>query len=86
MTERHDTELDRIARLLALLPPTPQGWGDAARELPLARATLDALVARATADAEERARIVAALEDALAAEGVEPRARVVEELRRRLDA
>jgi hypothetical protein len=75
---------ERLAELLALLPPAPQGWVEAAQELPLARAQLDGLVARAEADAAFRAQVLADLETALAAAGVEPRPVVVESLRRRL--
>jgi hypothetical protein len=75
---------ERLAELLALLPPAPRGWVEAAQELPLARAQLDGLVARAEADAAFRAQVLADLETALAAAGVEPRPVVVESLRRRL--
>ena len=44
----------------------------AAQELPQARRGIDHLIARAEADAEFRARVLADLESALAAEGVEP--------------
>jgi hypothetical protein len=75
---------ERLAELLALLPPAPRGWVEAAQELPLARAQLDGLVARGEADAAFRAQVLADLETALAAAGVEPRPVVVESLRRRL--
>jgi hypothetical protein len=45
---------------------------------------LDDLVARAEADAEFRAALVADLEATLAREGVEPSPRVLDELRRRI--
>lgn len=79
----HDEE--RLAGLLRLLPPAPTGWEEAAMELPAARAELDALVARAEADASYRARVLAALEDALRAEGIEPSPRMVDLLRLRLE-
>ena len=63
---------ERLGELFRLLPEVPEGWARAAQELPAARAALDTLVARAEADAAERERIVADLEAALAAEGVEP--------------
>ena len=75
---------ERLAELLALLPPAPRGWVEAAQELPLARAQLVGLVGRAEADAAFRAQVLADLETALAAAGVEPRPVVVESLRRRL--
>jgi hypothetical protein len=75
---------ERLARLIGMLPPAPKGWVQAAQELPLARRGLDQLVARAEADAAFRAAVLADLESALQAEGVEPQPRVVAELRRLL--
>lgn len=79
---RHDEQ--RIAQLLRLLPSAPEGWVRAAQELPSARTGLDGLAARAEADAAERARILANLEEALAAEGIEPTPTIVATLRSRL--
>lgn len=79
---RYDEE--RLAALLRALPPAPEGWVQAAQELPAARLQLDELVARAEADAEFRKALIADLEAALAAEGYEPAEQTVEELRRRL--
>ena len=67
-----------------MLPPAPEAWVRAAQELPEARRGLDQLVARAEADAAFRAEVLADLEQALEAEGVEPQPRVVDELRRLL--
>jgi hypothetical protein len=75
----------RLGRLIGLLPPAPGGWVRAAQELPAARRGLDQLVARAEADAAFRASVLADLESALQAEGVEPKPRVVDEVRRLLD-
>jgi hypothetical protein len=75
---------DRLAVLLRVLPPAPEGWVRAAQELPLARQGLDEIVARAEADAEFRARLVADLEAALEAEGYERDPAVLEALRQRL--
>jgi len=75
---------ERLARLIGMLPPAPDGWVQAAQELPTAKRDLDQLVARAQADADFRAALVADLESALQAEGVEPRPVVVEQLRRLL--
>lgn len=75
----------RLGRLIGLLPPAPEGWVRAAQELPAARRGLDQLVARAEADAAFRASVLADLESALQAEGVEPKPRVVDEVRRLLD-
>jgi hypothetical protein len=81
-TPQYDEE--RLADLLRALPPAPFAWVQAAQELPLARHELDEIVARATADAEFRAALIADLETALAREGYEPDERFLEELRQRL--
>jgi hypothetical protein len=80
----HDEE--RLGELIRRLPPVPEGWVQAAREAPAARAALDGLVARAEADAELRRRILADLQAALAAEGVEPSSALLAELRDRISA
>ena len=77
---------ERIAAFLRLLPPAPAGWVRAAQELPAARAEIAALVTRAEADAAFRARVVADLEAALEAEGIEAKPSVVAALRASLDA
>ena len=74
----------RLADLIAALRPAPEAWVRAAQELPLARATMDDIVARATADVEYRRQVIADLESALAAADLEPRPRFVDELRARL--
>lgn len=74
---------ERVARILQRLRPAPAAWVAAAVELPQARKELDDIVGRAERDAAFRAALVADLEAALAAEGYEPRVRVVRELRRR---
>ena len=78
------TEIERLAELLRLLPPAPTSWVQAAQELPLARAGLDEIVARAEADAAFRAELVADLESALDAAGVELDEPALELLRKRL--
>jgi len=75
---------ERLGELLRALPAPPEGWVRAAQELPAARAAMDTLISRAEADRAERKRIVADLETALAAEGVEPTSPLLEELRGRL--
>lgn len=74
---------ERLARLIRALPPAPEGWVRAAQELPLARSELDTIVARAEADAQFRARLVADLEAALEAEGYERDPAVLDALRAR---
>jgi hypothetical protein len=75
---------ERIGELLRRLPPPPQGWVEAAQLLPRARRILDSIVSRAEADLEYRRVVLADLEAAVAAEGVEPRPQIVDELRTRL--
>jgi hypothetical protein len=75
---------ETLARLLRLLPPAPAASVAAAQQLPAARATLDDVVARAEADAEFRAKLVADLEAALAQAGYEPDRAFVEAVRLRL--
>lgn len=77
---------ERIAVLLGLLPPPPEGWVRAAQELPRARAEIAALVAHAEEDAAFRALVVADLEAALEAEGIEATPSVVAALRTGLTA
>jgi regulator of protease activity HflC (stomatin/prohibitin superfamily) len=72
---------ERLARLIRALPPAPAAWVRAAQELPLAKAELDEIVARAEADADFKARLVADLEAALAAEGYERDPAVIELLK-----
>ena len=79
---RYDHE--QLSKLIGMLRPAPDAWVRAAQELPTARRGLDQLVARAEADAAFRAEVLADLERALQAQGVEPAPRVVDELRRLL--
>jgi hypothetical protein len=71
---------ERIGRLLRLLPPAPEAWVRAARELPAARLVLDDLVARAEKDADFRRRLMEDLERAIADAGYEPLPFVVSRL------
>jgi hypothetical protein len=73
---------ERIGELLRTLPAAPDAWVRAAQELPLARLTFDRILERAEADAAYRRALLADLEGALSAEGVEPRRDLVEALRR----
>jgi hypothetical protein len=82
MTRSYDEE--RLGVLLRVLRPAPTGWVRAAQELPGARKTFDEIVERAEADRAFRAALVADLERALAAEGIEPDRRILDELRERL--
>jgi len=73
---------DRLSELIAALPPAPEAWVLAAQELPFARTGLDAIVAKAEADAEFRRALIADLEATLAREGYEPDRPLVDALRR----
>ena len=75
---------ETLARLLRLLPPAPEASVAAAQQLPLARLGLDEIVARAEADEDFRARLVADLDSALADEGYEPDPALAEAVRTRL--
>jgi hypothetical protein len=77
------SEHDELGRLIAALPPAPEGWIRAAQELPAARRGIDDIVAKAEADAAYRERVIADLESALAAEGIEPTPSILDELRDR---
>ena len=79
------TPEERIAELLRALPTPPQGWIEAAKELPTARRELDTIVERIERDERFGARVQADLEHALRVEGVEPTPAVVALLRRRLE-
>jgi hypothetical protein len=86
MTQNDRYDEARLAELLRMLPPAPEGWVVAAQELPRVRRELDDVVERAIADAEFRRALIADLEAALRAEGYEPEAMPLDELRRRLDS
>ena len=75
---------EQLSKLIGMLPPAPEAWVRAAQELPVARRGLNELVARAEADAAFRVQVLADLEQALQAEGIEPEPRVVEKVRRLL--
>ncbi len=79
---RYDEE--HIGELLRAMPPAPAGYVQAAQELPRARAEVDGLVERAREDLVFRAALLADIEAALVAEGVEPRPALVDLLRRRV--
>jgi hypothetical protein len=76
---------ERLAELLRMLPPAPDGWVAAAQELPRVRAEMDHILSRAVEDAEFRSALIADLEEALRSEGYEPEHMPLDELRRRID-
>jgi hypothetical protein len=77
---------ERLAELLRRLAPAPRAWVQAAQELPAARAVIDQIAVRAEEDEAFRARVLADLESALEAAGVEAIPSVVGALRARLVA
>ena len=77
-------DIEELGRLLAALPPAPQGWVRAAQELPQVRRELDGLLARAEADAELRSKLLADLEATLSEAGIEPTRQIVADARDRL--
>lgn len=83
----HVTTFDeqRLAELLGALPPAPDAWVQAAKELPLARRQLDDLVERAVADEDFRRAIEADIEAAIREAGCVPDPVTVAALRARLD-
>jgi len=82
--ERYDEE--RLAALLKMLPPAPEGWVKAAQELPRARMEIDEIAQRAEADAEFRAAAIANLEQELEQAGYDVDPSLLPELRERLSA
>jgi hypothetical protein len=56
---------EEIASLLAELPPAPEAWVAAARELPRTRRELADVIGRIEADEEFRGRVLADIEVAL---------------------
>jgi hypothetical protein len=77
-------DIEQLSRRIGMLPPAPSAWVQAAQELPRARRELDTIVERAEADKAFREGVVADLESALRAEGIEPTRPLLEELRRRV--
>ena len=75
---------EELAELLRLLKPAPQGWVDAAAELPAARRALAEVGPRVLEGAETRAQETAELEAALRDAGYDPTPALVEALRRDL--
>jgi len=77
---------ERLAVLIRLLPPPPQGWTEAAQELPLVGPAIESIVARAGADAAFRARLAADPEAAVEEAGFEATPSVLASIRLRLGA
>ena len=81
-TSHHDEE--RLAALLKMLPPAPEGWVKAAQELPRARREIDEIATRVQEDADFRAAVTADLEAALEQAGYDVDPSLLPELRDRL--
>jgi hypothetical protein len=79
-------DAEQLAELIRALPPAPEGWVQAAQELPSARRGLDEIIARAEADAQFRQALIANLESALAEAGYEPGPALLDAVRSRLGA
>jgi KaiC/GvpD/RAD55 family RecA-like ATPase len=79
----YDEEL--LGELLSALPPAPEAWVKAAKELPVALERLGEIVERAKADEDYRRRLVADPETALEEADVVAHTQNIEIIRRRLD-
>jgi hypothetical protein len=80
---RYDEE--RLGELLSALPPAPEHWVQAAKQLPQLGERLDRIVERADADDAYRRKVVADPEAALEEADVIAHSDAVEILRRKLD-
>lgn len=78
-------EEERLGELLAELPPAPEAWVRAAKELPNLERGLEQVLALAQADAGFRAAMIEDLDGAIRQAGVEPSPEMVHMLRARLD-
>ena len=78
----HDEQ--EIAELIGMLPPAPEAWVSAARELPRTERELKQVLPRIEGEAASRASDTRELEAAIEAAGLEVRPELVNELRRRL--
>ena len=76
---------EHIGELLSALPPAPEAWVWAAKQLPLDQERVEQILERAEADDEYRRKVVADPEAALVEADVVAHAGAVEILRRKLD-
>jgi hypothetical protein len=86
MREAFEHDEERLARLIAGLPPAPEAWVEAAADLPRTRREADRIVALAEADQRFRAAALADLESALRHAGYDPSPALVAVLRDRIGA
>lgn len=75
-----------IARLLAMLPPAPPAWVEAAKQLPELRRRIDEVLARAETDKAFRAALAEDPRNALRDVGLEPDEATMSALRDRLES
>jgi hypothetical protein len=78
-------EEERLGELLSSLPPAPEPWVYAAKQIPQFGERLDRIVERAESDEEYRRKVVADPEAALEEADVIAHSDAVEILRRKLD-
>ena len=76
---------EQLGELLSTLPPAPEAWVQAAKELPIARERLEEIVERARVDESYRRRVVADPETVLEEADVVAHNQNIEIIRRRLD-
>ena len=76
--------MEELARLLAVLPPAPLGWVEAAQELPRRTPNSRAWSPAPSRMPSSAPGSVADLEAALAESGISPTPRILAEARRRL--
>jgi hypothetical protein len=76
---------EQLGQLLSALPPAPDEWVRAAKDIPHMRERVAQIVERAETDDEYRRKVVANPESALEEADVAAHAGAVEILRRKLD-
>jgi hypothetical protein len=80
----YTTNEERLARLLAMLPPAPEAWVEAAAAGPAFQRAIDQVLSLAEVDATFRAELLDDLDAALERAGVEPNPAVRAAVRSRL--
>ncbi len=83
MNDQSHTE-ERLAKLLAMLPPAPESWVQAAAALPAFQRAIDQVVSLAEVDATFRAELLEDLDAALERAGMDVDPAVRAAVRRRL--
>jgi hypothetical protein len=76
---------EHLGELLSALPPAPQAWVEAAKQIPQTREKVEKIVERAKADDEYRRKVVADPEAALQEADVVAHGEAIEILRRKLE-